>query len=397
MILDSPIGRLSGGEPDQDPVPLIFHSERGDGTAVERDLRLDLCRGIALWCIFLDHIPNNVFSWLTLRHYGFSDATEVFMFVSGVTCGLAYNAVRLREGWGAVFAHTLLRSWEIYAAFLILIIVLVMVVHGSGSGELADEANVKILLQAPGAALTHAAILQYRPVNTDVLPTFVLFHLSFAPVLWGVLKFPSVSLLTSAFIYVLVQLYGWNLPEWPVNRWYFNPLAWQFLVVLGAWWATRGYQTFRRKIVSWPVVALAIVYIGFGLVIALSWEIEPLAAAIPGYIVRVIYPIDKPDLDPLRLLHFLAVVILVARFVPADWRGFAAAGLRGAIRCGERSLETYCAAVVLSLVAHLCLIRLSSGVAAQFAVSVAGVAALVIFATCVTWTSKRSRQHPKLL
>jgi hypothetical protein len=193
MILDSPIGRLSGGEPDQDPVPLIFHSERCDGTAVERDLRLDLCRGIALWCIFLDHIPNNVFSWLTLRHYGFSDATEVFMFVSGVTCGLAYNAVRLREGWGAVFAHTLLRSWEIYAAFLILIIVLVMVVHGSGSGELADEANVKILLQAPGAALTHAAILQYRPVNTDVLPTFVLFHLSFAPVLWGVLKFPGMA------------------------------------------------------------------------------------------------------------------------------------------------------------------------------------------------------------
>ena len=53
-----------------------------------RDPRIDACRGIALWWIFLDHIPNNIGSWLTLRNYGFSDAAEVFMFISGVTCGL---------------------------------------------------------------------------------------------------------------------------------------------------------------------------------------------------------------------------------------------------------------------------------------------------------------------
>ena len=67
-----------------------------------RDLRIDACRGIALWCIFLDHIPNNVGSWLTLRNYGFSDAAEVFMFVSGVTCALAYGKARRCEGWTAV-------------------------------------------------------------------------------------------------------------------------------------------------------------------------------------------------------------------------------------------------------------------------------------------------------
>jgi len=63
-----------------------------------RDLRIDACRGIALWWIFLDHIPNNVGSWLTLQNYGFSDAAEVFMFVSGVTCALAYSAAWRREG-----------------------------------------------------------------------------------------------------------------------------------------------------------------------------------------------------------------------------------------------------------------------------------------------------------
>src|ERR1044072_8608461 len=63
-----------------------------------RDPRIDACRGIALWWIFLDHIPNNIGSWLTLRNYGFSDAAEVFMFISGVTCALAYDRTRRCEG-----------------------------------------------------------------------------------------------------------------------------------------------------------------------------------------------------------------------------------------------------------------------------------------------------------
>ena len=42
-----------------------------------RDIRLDLFRGLALWFIFVDHIPTNVVSWFTVRNYGFSDATEI--------------------------------------------------------------------------------------------------------------------------------------------------------------------------------------------------------------------------------------------------------------------------------------------------------------------------------
>ncbi|MGX1104207.1 hypothetical protein AB7M47_002590 [Bradyrhizobium elkanii] len=244
MLSDCSTGPLNGKSLHRNPALLTVHPGKDDSVPLDRDLRLDLCRGLALWCVFLDHIPKNVFSWLTLRHYGFSDATEVFMFVSGVTCALSYSSVRRRDGWATVLAHTLLRSWEIYAAFLILTIALAIVAYSSGSNRLADEANVKILLQEPGAALAHAAILMYRPVNTDVLPTFVLFHLSFAPALWGISKFPGASLLISAFLYALVQLYGWNLPQWPVNLWYFNPFAWQLLVVLGAWWAIRGYRMF---------------------------------------------------------------------------------------------------------------------------------------------------------
>ena len=49
-----------------------------------RDLRLDLFRGVANWAIFLDHIPDNVVNWITTRNYGFSDAADLFVFIS---CG----------------------------------------------------------------------------------------------------------------------------------------------------------------------------------------------------------------------------------------------------------------------------------------------------------------------
>src|SRR3954453_9663719 len=78
-----------------------------------RDLRIDVCRGIALWFIFLNHVPNNIGSWLTLRNYGFSDTAEVFVFISGVTCAMAYGRARRCEGWSAVISRSLRRSWDI--------------------------------------------------------------------------------------------------------------------------------------------------------------------------------------------------------------------------------------------------------------------------------------------
>lgn len=363
---------------------------------IDRDLRLDACRGIALWFIFLDHIPNNLCSWLTLSHYGFSDTTELFMFVSGLTCASAYGAVSRRDGWWAAMSHTLRRSWELYAAFLILIIAILTAAYWSGDDRLLDEANVRVLFEDPGAAFAHAAILQYRPVNTDVLPTFIVFHLLFVPLLWLLFKAPDRVLGASILVYVLARLLGWNLPQWPSNGWYFNPFAWQVLVVLGAWWAVGGRKRLSPLVTSRASVSLAAIYLLFALFVALSWSIKPLEAAIPQSVATLIYPIDKSDLDPLRLLHFLAIAVLATRFVAMDWRGLAGPVLRAAIRCGENSLEVYCLSVLMSLGGHMVLMRFYSGVAAQIAVSAAGVLMLVSFATGLTWLRIASREQPKL-
>jgi hypothetical protein len=352
--------------------------------------------GIALWFIFLDHIPGNIGSWLTLSHYGFSDTSELFMFVSGVTCALAYGQVQRRDGWFAVVSHTVRRSWEIYAAFLTLTVACVVMVYLVGGGQFADETNTRIVLEHPGPALAHAASLQYRPVDTDVLPTFVLFHFLFAPLLWLLLKAPDLALGASLLLYVLVQHFGWNLPQRPINQWYFNPFAWQVLVVLGAWWELRG----RFLLNSWmglrAVTGIAALYLLFAFLVTLGWSYKPLEAAVPQVLVDLIYPIDKSDLDPLRLLHFLAIAILVAAFVPREWKGLATPILRGAIRCGENSLEIYSAGVLLSLGGRILLVKVSSGFAMQVAVSISGVAVLVAIATLLTRIKIASRSEPRL-
>src|SRR5215469_2978966 len=66
--------------------------------AGERELRLDLFRGLALWLIFIDHLPPNLLTWFTLRNYGFSDATEIFIFISGYTAAFVYGRALLEHG-----------------------------------------------------------------------------------------------------------------------------------------------------------------------------------------------------------------------------------------------------------------------------------------------------------
>src|ERR1700733_5222639 len=91
--------------------------------AVERDLRLDFYRGLGLWMIFLDHIPDDVVGWLTLRNYGFSDAAEFFVFISGYLAGYIYGPI-IRTGHFLAAAKRLLkRAAEMYVAHIMLFLI----------------------------------------------------------------------------------------------------------------------------------------------------------------------------------------------------------------------------------------------------------------------------------
>src|SRR5262249_39998401 len=65
----------------------------------QRELRLDLFRGLALWLIFIDHVSPDVLTWFTIRNYGFSDAAEIFIFISGYTAAWVYGRAMVESGF----------------------------------------------------------------------------------------------------------------------------------------------------------------------------------------------------------------------------------------------------------------------------------------------------------
>src|SRR4029078_5920758 len=89
--------------------------------STERDLRLDLFRGLALWLIFLDHIPANAAHCIPIRNYGFSDATEIFVFISGYTAAFVYGRAMQQHGFIVASARVLKRAWQIYVAHVFLL------------------------------------------------------------------------------------------------------------------------------------------------------------------------------------------------------------------------------------------------------------------------------------
>jgi hypothetical protein len=364
----------------------------------QRDLRLDACRGLALWFIFLDHVPNNLFSWLTLRNYGFSDTTEIFFFVSGYTCMLAYGSELRRGGWLATLLRTMRRGWEIYVAFLLLLLAYLALVQAvGGDRSFLDDTNTAVFFERPAEAIVRLLTMQYMPVNTDVLPTFVLLHLLFPALLWLMNRAAAVALGLSALLYGLVQAYGWNLPSWPKNEWFFNPLAWQVLFVFGAWYATLPGRLLGDNWWSRAVLALSVLYLAFSFAVVISWQVKAWENWLPEMLAQLIYPVDKSNLAPPRLLHYTALMVVAARFMKADWRGLVTPLVAAMIRCGENSLAIYCLGVLLSFLAGVALSKISGALAMQAALSLAGIIVMIAAATLMTWSAKRRGRGPRLL
>src|SRR5262249_3643706 len=150
---------------------------------------------------------------------------------------------------------------------------------------------------------------------------------------------------------------------YPDGLWYFNPFAWQFLFVLGAWCATGGAEALRRVADSRILAVGAMLYLAIAFSIAMSWHSRLFAAIEPSWLAQWIvdHPIDKTGLHPLRVVHFVALAVVVLRFVPREWDRWQAPVLRHAILCGQHSLEIFCAGVFLSFAAHVALLEWMQG------------------------------------
>ncbi len=364
---------------------------------VERDLRLDLFRGIGLWMIFLDHIPHDVVSWLTLRNYGFSDAAEFFVFISGYLVGWIYAPI-IR---GGLFLAAVKRLWkrvaQMYVAHIMLFLIFTAQIARTArrfdNPLYENELNVFNFLQHPDVLIGQALTLRYKPVNLDVLPLYITLVFAAPFIMWCLVRRPNLTLLGSIVFFILSRWFDWNIASYPPGTtWYFNPFCWQLLFVFAAWCGSGEIAKYAKWVWSKTALTIAAAWILFAFVIVMSWHSAFLDSLIPKWMIKAIYPIDKTDLDMLRFTHFLALATFVTLLISRKWKPLNSIWLRPMILCGQHSLPIFCISVLLSFSAHWILTQYTKGAWEQLAVSAAGILIMVVIA----WFLNRAAKVPDL-
>lgn len=361
----------------------------GGPTSGARELRLDLFRGLALWLIFVDHLPPNLFTWLTIRNYGFSDATEIFIFISGYTAAFVYGRAMTDRGFVVASARILKRVWQIYVAHVFLFtIFLAEISYVATSFEnplYTEEMGILDFLKQPDVTIVQALLLKFRPVNMDVLPLYIVLMLFLPPILWLMQRKPDLTLGLSVMLYIITWQFDLNLPAYPNGVWFFNPFAWQLLFVFGAWCALGGARRMAPLLSSRILLGICIAYLLAAFFVTLTWHVPRLGHFVPRIIEQWMYPINKTDLDVLRFIHFLALAAVAVRFLPSNWPGLRSPWLKPAILCGQHSLEIFCLGVFLAFAGHFVLAEVSGGALIHFVVSLSGIVIMSAAAAVFSW------------
>ena len=364
----------------------------------ERDLRVDFFRGLALWFIFLDHVPSNTIGHLTLRNFGFSDATEIFVFISGYSAAIAYGRSERKGGFVYMTAHVWRRCWQLYVAHLILFVFytaqIAWLAERFSNPMYIEELNITRFLEAPHIALLEALTLRFRPANLDILPLYIVLLFAFPFVQRALRAIPMTTMACSLALYLAARFLDWNLPT-SVDGigWYFNPFAWQLLFFIGAACAISPSRW--EPLVRWRpwLGALAAVYLVGSIVFAASWQVasfgDLLATCLPSAWFEWMYPIDKTNMDVLRLAHFLSMAYLVAHFVGPQARFLRRLWAQPLIACGKQSLYVFCLGIFLSFAAHFALVEFNARLPMQLAVSLGGIGLMTALAALLNWYRRR--------
>ena len=377
----------------------MYPSLKAELAARDGDLRPCLLLGIAAWFLFLDHVPHNAVSLLTMRNFGFSGAVDLFVFVGGYTAATLYGRMMLERGFVVTATRIFKRLWQLYAAYIVLFVIYInligYVARQSAAPELIGEFNVTGIVDHTVRTLIHGLLLRAKPLNLDVLQLFIVLMAIFPLVLIGMVRRPNVTVAASIGLYFAARQLEWNLSAFPDGHWYLNPFCWQLLFVLGAWFSSSGPEQIRavHKLQEFAILrAAASLYLAVALVVTVAGKF-PQLTLVPDFLRDVFGPNDRESLVPHRVVHFLALAFLFTYMVPRDWSGFRWQALQPAIKCGQEWLAVFCAGVFLSFAGHLVLITSPDSLAMQILVSSAGILIMTGVAYYVSW-SKRQDHKP---
>nr|WP_281408618.1 OpgC domain-containing protein [Rhizobium tropici] len=359
----------------------------GQKTRRPRDPRLDFFRGVGMLIILLAHIPSDGWAlWIPAR-FGFSDATEMFVFQSGMASAIAFGSTYDRNGAIALIARVAQRVWQIFWAHISVFIVVaaIMVVAGTRYDGVTyvDSLNLVPFIKDPGHLLVGLLTLTYVPNYFDILPMYIVI-LALMPVMIFASKANRyLPFLLMSGIWLAAQFGLTRLPAepWSDRPWFFDPFGWQFLFFTG-FFLMRGALPapgYDRRLMA-LAVAIVIATVPF------AWvrfqEVHPffqMAAA------RIAPLTDKTDFGLLRFVHFMALCYIAVHVV-----GEKGARLRGPIVrvltvVGQQSLAVFITGMVIAQPIGIALDHAGRTAAAEGVGNLFGFMTLLGTAYLVRW------------
>jgi hypothetical protein len=365
-----------------------------------RDARLDMFRGLALVMIFINHVPGTAYEYFTSRNFGFSDAAEAFVFMSGLAAGLAYSG-RFVSGpvWPAI-AKVWARARQLYFVHLSITVMALAIfaaaAHWFGLFEVLSKNNIAPLFSKPLEAMIGLPLMTHQLGYLNILPLYITLLLATPAIILLGLRWPRQTLIGSIALWVIAGQFRLNFPNYPTQGgWFFNPLSWQILFVIGLLSGIamkQGRRFVPKK--TWLFGACA----AFVIFVLLWVKVPPLGDAgrsVLGLLSKLGAPFyvtwfDKTFLALPRLAHALALFYVLAslgvvrQLAESKW----AAPLR---LMGRQGLAVFAAGTVLSLFLQ----AVKTGIEADFLLDTlligGGLAVLVGLAYVLTRTQEMSR------
>jgi hypothetical protein len=347
---------------------------------------VDFWRGFALVSIFINHVPGLFFDKFTHRSVSISDSAELFVFLAGWSLRYVIGPPERPVPVSHIIFRLGGRAVTLYAAHMMIVMIAIAIL-----------ATASRLLENPLLLEWHnAAAIFYQPVDThigiallshqlgyfDILPLYVALMLV-APIIAIVDRFAPTFLLPLSFaLYIASLSIPLTIPAWPVDgQWFFNPLTWQFVFVLGLLCARDiglgGWVRRNITIIRWaalPIVILGIIFVRTGG----NW-IDPTTVPNP----KLLFINGKTFATPIRVIQFLALVAVMSIVYPYIVRVIPLI-VKYLAMLGRNSLQVFCAASISSLVCQILRYALPDGIVLD---TILLIGALVLMGL-VAWLSE---------
>ena len=383
-----------------------------------RDIRLDFFRGIAMFIILMAHTPGNFFtSWIPAR-WGFSDATEIFVFCSGMASAIAFGRAYDSVGWTLGTARVGFRVWQVYWAhiglfFATLALTVFLTDLEFTTRNYWGQLNLWMIFVEserwtnPNMLLSFMT-LRWVPNYFDILPMYMVI-LMMMPI---VMALSRIHLgLVAAFVIgvwllgqgALAETLGlphfnfiaepWIKDDGTQREWFFNPFGWQ-LIFFAGFAFMRGWLP---KPPVTPVLVGAALFIvlaniplssigvrEFGFDWARDWRVANKAW------------ITKSDFGILRFVQFLSLAYLC--WVAAGDKGnrliASGTGLGARIwerflaiilKVGQQSLAVFVVSMFTARIMGFAMDMLGRDILTTWAVNIAGAMVLIAVAYGASW------------